>query len=400
MSLRDILLDKIEEEDLNVLKSTGVPESQTIEYKRETYGNSEGDKREFLADIASFANTIGGDIVIGIDKSNGLPTAITPITGDTDAEVRRLESIALTGIEPRLTNLRIRPVPVTGGHVIIVRVPRSFIPPHRVIAQNSNRFYARAGTKKYEPNVEQLRHLFTDAPRMVERIRSFQTDRLVKIAGGDAPTPMSQIGKVVVHVIPLPSFVDGRMADIVSELSKGNYVPVPLDLIGFGYARAVNLDGYLNYAQVPEGKNKSYAQFFRNGAIEGVGELRSDDGATSRFLTRDLTNVVVSRVHQYLQVLKAYDMGLPVYVYLSVCNASRTVHRYVAPYGNFSDTAPLAREIVACPEIYIDNFELDLIDAMRPAFNTLWNAVGHLRCDRYDELAKWKASNPYALNWS
>jgi hypothetical protein len=39
-----------------------------------------------------------------------------------------------------------------------------------------------AGTKKYEPNVEQLRHLFTDAPRMVERIRSFQTDRLVKIA--------------------------------------------------------------------------------------------------------------------------------------------------------------------------------------------------------------------------
>jgi hypothetical protein len=42
-----------------------------------------------------------------------LPTAVMPITGDIDAEVRRLESIALTGIEPRLTNLRIRPVPVT-----------------------------------------------------------------------------------------------------------------------------------------------------------------------------------------------------------------------------------------------------------------------------------------------
>ena len=155
MSLLDILLDKIIEEDINALKSTGVPESQTIDYKRDTYGNSDGDKREFLADIASFANTIGGDIVIGIDESNGFPTAITPITGDIDAEVSRLESIALTGIEPRLTNLRIRPVPVTGGHIIIVRVPRSFIPPHRVIAQNSNRFYARAGTKKYEPNVEQ-----------------------------------------------------------------------------------------------------------------------------------------------------------------------------------------------------------------------------------------------------
>jgi hypothetical protein len=60
----------------------------------------------------------------------------------------------------------------------------------------------------------------------------------------------------------------------------------------------------------------------------------------------------------------------------------------------------LVREIVACPEIYIDNYELDLIDAIRPAFNKLWNAVGHLRCERYDDLARWKASNPYALNWT
>jgi hypothetical protein len=94
--------------------------------------------------------------------------------------------------------------------------------------------------------------LFTDAPGMLERIRSFQTDRLVKIAGGDTPIPMNQTGKVVVHVIPLPSFVDGRMADIVSELSKGHQVPAPLDLIGFPYAHAVNLDGYLKYAQVPK----------------------------------------------------------------------------------------------------------------------------------------------------
>jgi hypothetical protein len=80
MSLRDILWDKIGEENLNALISTGVPESPSIDYKRDTYGKAEGDKREFLADISSFANTMGGDIVIGIDESIGLPTAITPIT--------------------------------------------------------------------------------------------------------------------------------------------------------------------------------------------------------------------------------------------------------------------------------------------------------------------------------
>jgi hypothetical protein len=399
MSLRDIPLDKICEEDINALIATGVPESPLIDYKRETYGKTDGDKREFLADISSFANTLGGDIVIGVDESNGLPTAITPITGDVDGERRRLESIALNGIEPRLANFHIRPVPVINGHVLIARVSRSFMPPHRVIATGVNRFYARAGTQKYEPNVEQLRQLFNDAPRMLERIRSFQADRLVKIAGGDTPIPMGQIGKVVVHVVPLPSFVDGRLADLLSKMDKGTHVPLPLDLIGFGYAGACNLDGFVNYAQVAEEKNRSYAQFFRNGAIEGVGELRTDDGVTSRFLTVDLTNVVLSRVYQYIQVLKYYDVGLPIYVYISFCNSMRTVHRYAHPYGNFADTRPLGREVVGCPEIYIDNFDPDLIEAMRPAFNTLWNAVGHLRCERYDDINRWRASNPYALNW-
>jgi Putative DNA-binding domain len=266
MSLRDILLDKITEEDLDALISAGVPESPIIEYKRETYDYSDGDKREFLADVSSFANTIGGDIVIGVDESNGLPTSIAPLAGDIDAGIRRLGSISLAGLEPRITNLRIRSVPVAGGHVIIVRVPRSLIPPHRVIAQGSNRFYARAGAQKYEPNVQQLRHLFTDTPGMLERIRSFHADRLVKITAGDTPIRLGQLGKVVLHVVPLPSFADGRMVDIISELHKGAYVPVPLDEVGLPHRNTVNLDGYLDYSEAPPGTRLSYVQFFRNGA--------------------------------------------------------------------------------------------------------------------------------------
>jgi Putative DNA-binding domain len=400
MSLLDMTLDRITEAEINNLISNGVPESTTIDYKRETYGNSDGDKREFLADVSSFANTIGGDIVIGIEEASGLPTLITPFTDDIDAEVRRLESIALSGIEPRLTNLRVRAVPVAGGYAIIVRVPRSFVPPHRVITQNSNRFWARAGTNKYEPDVEQLRHLFTDTPHMLERIRSFRADRLIKIAAGDTPAPLGQSGKVVLHVIPLPSFTDGRMADIVSQLAKGSHVPVPLALNNFQNREEVNLDGYLNYAVAIPSTAQAYAQFFRNGAIEGVGELKNDDGVNSRFVTIDLTNLVVSRVRQYLNVLRAYDLGLPVYVFLSFCNATRVVHRYGDGTGaGWYDSRPLSREIVSMPEIYIDRFDVDVIDVMRTALTTLWNAVGFQSCDRYNDLAKWKDSNPYALTW-
>lgn len=63
------------------------------------------------------------------------------------------------------------------------------------------------------------------------------------------------------------------------------------------------------------------------------------------------------------------------------------------------DRGPLSREIVSLPEIYIDNFDVDVIDVMRPAFNTLWNAFGFMACDRYDNVGQWKASNPYALRW-
>jgi hypothetical protein len=400
VSLRDIRLDKIDQVDLEALITAGVPESPVIDYKRNVYGNSDGDKREFLADISSFANTLGGDIVIGMDEAGGLPTSVAPLTGDPDADIRRLESIALSGLEPRIANLRIQKVPVAGGHVIVVRIPRSFAPPHRVIAQNVNRFYARAGTQKYEPNVVQLRHLFNDAPATIERIRSFQADRLVKIAAGETPIPLGPLGKIALHVIPLPSFSDDRMADIVSKVRNGTHVPVPLDELNFLYRDAVNLDGFLNFADAPATSRRSYAQFFRNGAIEGVGELRTDDNAISRFIMADFTNLVVSRVRQYLDVAEAYDLGLPVFVFLSLCNASQVVYRYVDPTGlGWHESVPVKREIVAAPEIYIDDFSADVIDVMRPALNTIWNAYGFSYCDRYANVDAWKASNPYALRW-
>lgn len=144
----------------------------------------------------------------------------------------------------------------------------------------------------------------------------------------------------------------------------------------------------------------AYAQFFRNGAIEGVGELRSDDNIKSRFISRDLTNLVVSRVRQYLDVAKACNLGFPIYIFLSLCNASRVVYRYSDPSGlGWHESRPISREIVVMPEVYVDSFDVDVIDLMQTSFNVLWNAVGFLSCDRYDDVAKWKASNPYALKW-
>ena len=152
-------------------------------------------------------------------------------------------------------------------------------------------------------------------------------------------------------MVPLPSFADGRMLDIMSVLANGTHLPPPLDEVGFANQGAVNLDGYINYTAAHKGARLAYAHFFRNGAIEGVGELRSDDGVGSYFVGSDFTNLVVSRVRQYLDVLKSYEMGLPVYIFLSLCGAERVVYWH-APDGMRSvETRPLGRQVAALPEI-------------------------------------------------
>jgi hypothetical protein len=76
MALLHIPLSQIDEARLQVLITAGAAESCTIEYKRTIYGNAHADYSEFLADTSSFANTSGGDLVLGMDAANGIPTAI------------------------------------------------------------------------------------------------------------------------------------------------------------------------------------------------------------------------------------------------------------------------------------------------------------------------------------
>ncbi len=385
MSLQGVPFAKVSEADVQRLLDFGVGESIYLDYKRQPYERSE--RKEFLKDISAMANTLGGDLLIGVAEEDGVPSSLNPFLGDCDEEMRRLEQIAITGLDPRIRNLQIKPIPLAaGGNLIIVHVPRSYLAPHRVILENSSRFYARAGTTTYEPNVDQLRQMFTSTTVVAEKIKAFHADRLVKITAGETPVAMNNAGKLVIHVVPVPAFTEGSMMDLIAKLSHGAEIPTPPDEIGTQTRQSVNLDGYLNHVspQSHAGFRMAYAQFFRNGVIEGAADLRTGDGQASRFVGVPFVQLVVNRVKQYLNIVDHYDMGLPAYVFLSLCNVSNTVYRYAPPGGGFQETERLGREIIALPEIYIDSFDIDVAKAMRPAFNVLWNAFGQYHCDVYD----------------
>jgi predicted HTH transcriptional regulator len=182
MSLTDKPLDQVTEADLQQLKEDKVAERKNIEYKESSVGTSDRAKREFLADVSSFANAGGGHLILGIKEDGGVPVDICGIQiDDPDKEILRLEDMIRASIQPRLPGLVIHAVPLSSlPPALVIHVPRSWEMPHRVIFNGHGHFYSRTSNGKYRLDVAELRAAFTLSDTVTERIRNFRTGRLIE----------------------------------------------------------------------------------------------------------------------------------------------------------------------------------------------------------------------------
>jgi hypothetical protein len=151
----------------------------------------------------------------------------------------------------------------------VVRVPKSYTPPHRVTFKNSGRFWARSSAGKYEPNVEELRRIFTEAPLIAERARAFRIERTARIAAHEAPASLKDGGTLVLHVVPFAAFDFGQSFSL-DEVSAH---PEKFAPIG-GTARdfQITFDGFLTASTAGglSAPQHAYVQVFRTGAVEAV----------------------------------------------------------------------------------------------------------------------------------
>ena len=76
-------LDEIEESDLQALLDNPVPERKRIEYKSELPTDRFKDRKEFLADVSSFANTVGGYLVYRVREEDGMPVEMCGVEVDS-----------------------------------------------------------------------------------------------------------------------------------------------------------------------------------------------------------------------------------------------------------------------------------------------------------------------------
>jgi predicted HTH transcriptional regulator len=135
-------LDQITQDDLHRLIEDHVEENRQLEYKRELPGTLDANKREFVRDVVSFANSAGGHIIYGIATSNGVPTELAPIPEEKidDAKLR-LENVIRTSVEPTIQGLKIDSVKVDGGCALIIEIPRGLFGLHMI--KNRRAFIGR-----------------------------------------------------------------------------------------------------------------------------------------------------------------------------------------------------------------------------------------------------------------
>ncbi len=325
MALLHIPLADLDERQLKRLIDAKASESRDIEYKRDTYGNADGDHAEWLADVSSFANTAGGDLIIGMAAHKGVPTAIAPLSIDADQEILRLEQIARSSLQPRIPNLQFRSIPLTGGgHALLIRVPRSYNPPHRIVrlGKGQNRFWARSSAGKYEPNVDELRTIFTLAPQLTDRVRDFRFNRIAKIVAGEGPVQLLDRTCLIMHVVPFSSF-DPSVLVALADIEKKPHAFPP---IGETHARAwrVNFDGILLTSNTKEaaGAQEAYTQIFRSGRIEAVASsIASGDrpeGVGPRLTSIRIEGLVLLALTKYLKGLQEFGVEPPYALMLSL----------------------------------------------------------------------------------
>ena len=144
-------LDSIDEADLLALIDNGIAESKGIEYKKALFGSAESAKREFLADVSSFANASGGHLVFGIREKGGVATKICGLGDlDKDSEILRIENLLRDGLEPRIPGVAIKAISLTkNGTALVIHVPKRWASPHRVTLKGHGHFYSRNSAGKY-----------------------------------------------------------------------------------------------------------------------------------------------------------------------------------------------------------------------------------------------------------
>jgi hypothetical protein len=390
-------IDKITQSDLENLVTAGVAEGRMIDYKQQMPEFSTEGKKELLADVSSFANTAGGDIIYGITETAGVAREVVGVqSADLDADLLRINSILQDGLEPRI-RYRMRPVPLANGaHVLLIRSDQSWYGPHRVVFQGGSRFFGRHSNGKYEMDVTQLRNAFLNASTVTDKITAFRSERVNAIENRQTPLTLGTGPKIVVHCMPLESFGSGQQYD-VQKLKNLDLKPIEDLRLEMVMAPRVNFEGLIRSDN--EHYSLAYTQIYRNGVIEAVrgGLLGGDPAyATHGPPPEYFSALVLERaLHSYfrycLSLLVELGCGAPVLVGITLVGVLG--RRPIINWPELDPCRPIDRAVLMLPNIVVDDLSAAPGPLLKPVLDLIWNTCGRDSSPFFDADGKWLGGN-------
>lgn len=379
-------LDTVLSEHLEQLLVEARSEDRTIEYKLALPGNAESERVPWLLKpVCSFANTEGGDLLFGVRAQDGIPKALIGVDiPNLDQLKLTFEHLLQAGIEPQVRAVGIKSVPLPNGRsVLIVRVSKSWISPHRL--KVNARFYARSNAGAYELDVPQLKRAFLLSQTIADRIREFRADRIANAAGTGTPVVLKNGLRLLLHVLPLASFTAQLMLPVTQYADLYERL-IPAGAGNIDYH--LNLDGLVVASGTEANGFRAYTQLFRSGVLEFMrvygpqgDQLYVPSGEYEQLLMRNLSNG--------LGVLRDLGFGPPVFLTLSLVNA-RGYRLGVGQHTRFyvSEPRPFERDVMV-PDVELTSLVVDAASVLRTLFDYVWNAAGYRGSLNYDENGNW-----------
>lgn len=379
-------LGEIVESDVVGLISNEVREGRTIEYKRDLPGNADGDKKEFLADASSFANTAGGDLIFGLEETEGLPRGIFGIkSADLDMECTRLDSIMASGLAPRIRYRNQIVNCADGKKVLVLRVEHSWTGPHRVIFKGDDRFYGRNSSGKYALDVNELRTAFTLFATAIDRMRSFRVDRIIALSNNQTAVPLSPGSKIVIHCIPGESFLTPAQYDLLPFYNNPVLFP-PIG--GQSWNRRFNFDGLLIFSA--PSPVQAYTQLYRNGIIEAVhvGLVGFEHEGHRIIPSIAFEKTILEYIPRCLGALRIMGVNTPISVALTLTN-TRGLSMATRSGPLIDHGYPIHEDTLVLPEVMVQDFSAPLARLLKQVLDLVWNSCGYASSLNFDREGNW-----------
>ncbi len=218
-----------------------------------------------------------------------------------------------------------------------------------------------------------------------EAIEDYFQDRISNLKNNATyKDPFKEGPKVVIQLIPLESFENPKEYDLAKYYR--DYQAIKPMKFG-SMDQAYNYEGLISFEVDYERHCCSYVQVFRNGIIEAV-DTHPFRASVKSIYSRDLVNILIEGINQYIEFQIKIGVKLPIIAYLSLLGINEYRIPNVEREDYFDNIHAIEREELFLPKIVITKPTI-MYEELRPLMDMIWNACGYPKCQEYDKDGTW-----------